>query len=201
MKMLMLIALLMIPGNSFAFNDVAPKTFDQGWFGNTPEMKFEQAPVPLATAEQFRAALEAVREVNGKEGIRQSKEASEDGTVWRVLDHDPMQFDLWQNYRVIEVLKTHKRNYNTFVVRTQLNAYSAKGGWAWSAGKFRYVVYVRDDGKVLAVKRNEFSNLIDFYDWKMNLQEADAKKEKLRQSTGYSHEESDAQDPSATSAM
>lgn len=159
--------------------------------GDKQLARFEAADIPVAKPHQYEAAIGAVQEVLRVEGLRQGREAGEsDKSLWLVLDHAPQQFDLWQNYRVVEILKTDDRKFSKFAVTTRLDAYNGiGGGWAWHAGKFRYMVYVGEDGKVLAVQKNYYTNLIDFYEWKLGLEEKAAKEKKVLSPSGYSRED------------
>ncbi|MGZ3710861.1 MAG: hypothetical protein ACXVBE_03855 [Bdellovibrionota bacterium] len=165
-----------------------PEDFNPSYLHGAKKMMFEKSDVSMATAEQFEAALQAVKKVVVARGEAEAKEASEDGTKWYVLDHDPHNIDDLHNYSVVEFQKFHKRPYSVFSVRTELNGYDKNFGWAWHGKKVRYVVYVGDDLKILAIKEQYFSTLIDFMEWKYAIEEKDAKMKKVLTPAGYSTE-------------
>jgi hypothetical protein len=193
MKTLLLFAgLLSVCLPAFAFEyEVKPQSFDE-WkiVGSTPFRQFDRASVSRATPEQFRAALEAVRAVVTKEAARQTHEANERGGHWIVSDHSPKNKDLNENYQVIEMIQYHPgRKFTPFAVRTRMFGYGPDGNWAWTAYKnLRYLVYVDDDNQVLALKKDDFSGVIDFYEWKLENDAIRERHKKAMRPAGYSTE-------------
>lgn len=200
MKKLLLSALLLIPGIASAY-EVHPQKFDYAMIvGNAPFRKFDQPRFSRGTPEQYRVALEAARELLLKEAQRQQNEAREGGVMWQILDHEPGAKDVTHKYQVIEQEQYHRgRKITPFVVRGSLNAYSPKGEWAWHAIKYaRYLVYVDDDNKVVAIKRDDFNSQIDFYEWKEQVEKEKMEEAKKRAAAGIPADS--AEDNSAQSA-
>lgn len=183
-------------------SEMKPESYDP-WkiIGNQKQLKMARTTFSRATEEQFHVALEAARAELRKEGARQTHEANEDGSHWRVMDYNPANGDENEFYQVIEMENAHpERKLTKFVVRSQLAAFAPNNDWAWTAKKYvRYLVYVSDDNKVLAIKEENFASVIDFYEWKLENDAAREKKEKAMKPAGYSTELHESKEEAASS--